>query len=377
MRVLIATVTAGGGHLAAAAALQEAWQARRPGDTLRQVDLADFFSPLHRKLHADGYTKLVEHAPELWGMVFSRTDDTTAARRLNQFRRWFTLTSRNRFRRLVREFQPEAVLCTHYLPVTAIGELKGPAAGCPPFLVSVVTDFEAHAVWMDAAVDLYCVAFDETAARLVARGAAPDRIAATGIPISSRFLAPPEPGAARRQLGLRDDVPVVLVLGGGFGMGPVAQIAQALDQVEKPIQMVVIAGRNQELRRELATVDFRHPTHVKGFASNMQEWMAAADLIISKPGGLTSSEALACGRPLLIAHPIPGQESANSDYLLERGAAVKINRVEDLPYRVSQLLGSGQLKRMATAARRLGRPKAADSICTEVLARFPGPAASP
>jgi processive 1,2-diacylglycerol beta-glucosyltransferase len=167
----------------------------------------------------------------------------------------------------------------------------------------------------------------------------------------------------RKQFGWRDDLPVLLVLSGGFGMGPVAEILAELDKVREPFQTIVVTGRNEELRRDLAAHDRKHPTHVLGFASNMHELMAVADLIISKPGGLTSSEALALGRPLFILNPIPGQEAANSDFLLERGAAAKVNRVEDLPYRIGQLLGSKKLAEMARAAKALGRPQAAREIC--------------
>lgn len=153
-------------------------------------------------------------------------------------------------------------------------------------------------------------------------------------------------------------------------MGPVAKILAALDQVPAQFQTVVVTGRNDQLRRDLAVQNRRHPTHVLGFSTNMHELMALADLIISKPGGLTSSEALALGKPLLILNPIPGQEAANSDFLLERGAAAKINRVEDLPFRIEQLLGSKKLPAMARAAKKLGRPRAAETICREVLARI-------
>ena len=123
-----------------------------------------------------------------------------------------------------------------------------------------------------------------------------------------------------------------------------------------------------ELRRELAAQDRRHPTHVLGFVTNMHEMMAVADLIVSKPGGLTTAEALALGKPLFILNPIPGQEAANSDFLLERGAAAKVNRVEDLPFRVDRLLGSPKLKEMAASARALGRPDAAPAVCEAVRA---------
>jgi len=397
MRILIATVTAGAGHLAAAAALDEAWRALHPGDVVDKVDLVKFFSPLHRAVVSDGYVKLVEHAPELWAMMFAKTDEPRLARRLNRIKAMFPSKSRLLFGRYVSQFEPDVVLCTHYLPMETLAHMKAKAAsksgraavasaknkskieaetaktpGCAPepFVVSIVTDFEAHALWMEPCVDLYCVAAEETKARLVARGVSEGNIVATGIPISARFSAKIEPKAVRKLLGLRDDLPVLLVLSGGFGMGPVAEILLELDKVQQPFQSVVVTGRNEQLRRDLAAVDRKHPTHVLGYASNMHELMTVADLVITKPGGLTSSEALALGKPLFILNPIPGQEAANSDFLLERGAAAKVNRVEDLPYRIDQLLGTSKLAAMARAAKGLGRPQAAAQICSEVVTRL-------
>jgi len=219
---------------------------------------------------------------------------------------------------------------------------------------------------MDPNVDLYCVAAEETKARLVARGAPAAQVLVTGIPVSAKFSGPIDAAAVRKDCGLRDDLPILLILSGGFGMGPVAQILAALDQIERPFQTLVVAGRNEALRRELASQDRRHPTHVLGFVTNMHELMAVSDLLITKPGGLTTSEALALGKPLFILNPIPGQEAANSDFLLERGAAAKVTRVEDLPFRVGQLLGSKKLADMARAAAALGRPAAAADICRAV-----------
>lgn len=384
MRVLITTVTAGGGHLAAAAALEEAWREYRPEDKVERLNLTDFFSPLHRRLYADGYAKIVEHAPEIWGLMFDKTDNPELARKLNRWRRAVPSNSRLRFARYLGEFKPEVVLCTHYLPLETLGMLRakaeraakrsrasGGTAGTAgqPLVVSIVTDFEAHALWMDPCVDLYCVAAEETRARLTARGAAPESVVVTGIPVAPKFSVKVDAAAVRLRMGLRDDLPVLLVLSGGFGMGPVAEILGELDKVNRPFQSVVVTGRNPELRAKVAVQDRRHPTQVLGFASNMHELMTIADLVISKPGGLTTSEALAVGRPLFILNPIPGQEAANSDFLLERGAAVKVNRVEDLPYRMEQLLASKKIPELARAARGLGRPNAARDICAVVTRR--------
>ena len=369
MRILIATVTAGGGHLAAAAAMEEAWRVARPGDTLEKIDLLTLFSPLHKKIYSDGYVQLIERAPELWGMVFAKSDNPKLLGNLKRFQRKFPSGSKARFARVVTKFKPDVVLCTHYLPLETLTVLREKKNGPRPFVTSIVTDFEAHALWMESCVDLYCVAAEETKARLVARGAAEPNVLATGIPIASKFSSKPDPKAVRKHYGLRDDLPVFLVLSGGFGMGPVAEILAELDKVAGQFQTLVVTGRNDALRRDLAVLNHKHPTHILGYSTNMHELMAVASLIITKPGGLTSSEALAMGKPLFILNPIPGQEAANSDFLLERGAAVKVNRVEDLPYRIEQLLGSKKLAEMAKVAKGLGRPDAAGTICREVLKR--------
>jgi len=380
MKVLITTATAGGSHLAAASAIEDAWRTRRTDDTVEKLDLVQFFSPLHRKIHADGYETLVEHAPEIWGMLFSKTDDPRVVARLNRLSRVFTPTSSLKLERHIKRTQPEVIICTHYGPIEVLGRMarkarektahrSGRQPG-PPLIVSVVTDFEAHALWMGECVGLYCVAAEAACARIVARGALPGNIAVTGIPIANKFALPVEPRAVRARLGLRDDQPVVLLLGGGFGWGPIAETLAELDKIETRFQTVVVCGRNAELRRNVAAQDRKHPTHVLGFVSNMNELMAVSDLLITKPGGLTTSEALASGLPMVVINPIPGQEAANSDFLLQSGAAIKVNRIEEMSHRVGQLLGSKKLSAMRKAARAVGKPTAAQNVCDEILRRI-------
>lgn len=370
MRVLIPTVTAGAGHLQAAAALEEAWKAFRPRDTVERLDVLDFTSKLYRRLYAEGYVKLIAHAPELYALVFKKTDNPALVRKLMRLRRKLSRLTTPGFVRHLKQFKPDAVVCPHFLPLEILGDLDAESRGAfHPLTVSVVTDFEAHALWMEPCVDLYCVAAEETRARLLARGVPPDQVVATGIPVSGRFAARPEPREVRKRLGLRDDLRTLLVLSGGFGMGPVRQILVELKKLQKPVQILVVAGRNEALRRSLATEEWQHPTRVLGFVTNMQELMAVADMIITKPGGLTTSESLAMGKPLFILDPIPGQEAANSDFLLGHGAAAKVNRVEDLPSRLEKLLGSKSLVEMGRAAKALGKPSAARDICAEVVRR--------
>lgn len=371
MRILIATVTAGAGHVQAAAALEEAWRTLRPRDAVQRLDVLSFTPRLYRKVYVDGYVKIVEHAPELYAHVFKKTDNPALVKKLTGFRRTLAHLTTNKFVTQLRKFKPEAVLCTHYLPLEILARLRMKRKqALAPMTISIITDFEAHALWMEAGVDLYCVAAEETKARLVARGVRSESVVVTGIPISAKFSSKIDTAEVRKRVGLRDDLPILLVLGGGFGLGPVAEILKEINKLEATVQVVVVCGRNEELRRQLAVVDRRHPMHILGFVSNMHELMAAAHVVLSKPGGLTTSEALAMGKPIFVLNPIPGQEAANSDFLLEHGAALKANRIEDLPYRLEKLLGSPKLDEMAAAARDLARPQAAADICRAVIQRL-------
>lgn len=366
MKVLIATVTAGAGHLQAASALEEAWKALRPEDTVEKVDVLDFTSKLFRKAYTEGYVKLIERAPEIYGAFFKHTDNAKRTRKWTEVRRNLSLLQAKKFLTYLKRFEPDVLLCPHFLPLEINGYLRT-HTNLAPLCVCIVTDFEAHAFWIEPSVDLYCVATEDTKGRLVARGIPEESVWVTGIPIARKFSEPIDELAVRRRMGLRDDLRTLLVLSGGFGMGPVQQILESLDQVDAEFQTVVVCGRNQELRTELAPLDRKHPTHVLGFAGNMQELMAVSSLIITKPGGLTSSETLAMAKPMLIVNPIPGQEAANADFLLEKGVAVKVNSLDDVASRVHKLLTSDKLHAMADAARSIGRPDAAGAVCRATL----------
>jgi len=258
MRVLIATVTAGGGHLAAAAALEESWKNLRPHDVVQTVDVLEFASKLYRNIYTETYVKIVAHAPELYALVFKKTDNHEQVRKMGSFRRTFARRTNKGFISHLKLFKPDVVLCTHYLPLEILCHPED-RDGCEPFTACVVTDFEAHAFWLEPPADFYCVATNETKESLVARGASRENVAVTGIPISAKCAAPINSLEVRKRYGLRDDMPTLLVLGGGFGMGPVAEILDQLDKTEGYFQTLVVAGRNEELRGQLAVKDYAIP----------------------------------------------------------------------------------------------------------------------
>jgi processive 1,2-diacylglycerol beta-glucosyltransferase len=369
-RIMIAAVTVGAGHIQAARAVEAAWKAIRPDDQVQTLDLLTFTSPLFRAAYLKSYLKLVTHAPDLWSFLFDKTDNPSMLQKLRRIRSQLARQAFRKFTKLLGETNPDAVISTHFQPLEILAGLK-PRPGQPrPFSVCVITDFEAQALWLDPAVDLYCVATESTRARLVAYGVDAQRVAVTGIPISPQFGQQLSRQEAAARLGLRAEVPAILILAGGFGTGPLGEVLQELDRCSLPVQAIVVCGKNEALRSKLAALKLRIPAQIFGFVSNMHELMAAADLVITKPGGLTTSEALALGKPLLIFRPIPGQEAANSDFLLQQGAAMKANRAADLPYCLEQALQPKQLAKLSRQARRLGRPDAAHTVCRLLAERL-------
>jgi processive 1,2-diacylglycerol beta-glucosyltransferase len=366
-RILIATVTVGAGHVQAARAMEETWEARFPHDQVQYCDVLDYTSRLFQKTYREGYVHLVNHAPEVFSRFFQKTDDAALIRKMTDKRRLLAELSAKTFLRFVEQFNADAIVCTHFLPLEAAGALAH-AKKIPKrtLVAGIVTDFEAHALWIEPRTDIMFVASELTKSRLVVRGVSSERIHVTGIPVSTRFAALPDPAHLRKKLKLHPQRRTLLILGGGFGIGPVQEMVMAIDRLSLPLQVLVVAGKNEKLKRQLERVRYRQPVTVFGFVSNMEELMCASDLIMTKPGGLTSSEALALGKPLLIFSPIPGQETANSDYLLENGAASKLNHTDDIAFKINHMLDPQRLADYSRNAKNLGRPRAALKICETI-----------
>jgi processive 1,2-diacylglycerol beta-glucosyltransferase len=245
-----------------------------------------------------------------------------------------------------------------------------------------ITDFDVHPLWIDARTDRYFASSDEAAHRLELRGIERARIAVTGIPVVPGFAEPVSAAGRRRLragLGLREDRICVLVSAGGFGVGRVDRAVTALLAAAGRAggaDLVVVAGRNEKLRAELAKLPVPRGVRLEvlGFVTNMHELMAAADVMVSKPGGLTSSECLARSLPMIIVDPIPGQEERNATHLLEGGAACQAATPDALDFRLWRLLREpARLAEMRRAAGRLARPRAAFEVADALSGRAGAP----
>ncbi len=367
-RIAIFSASAGAGHTRAAEALESACRQRYPAAEVQHLDTLALAPKSFRRLYGQGYVDFVNHAPELVGAIYERTNRPPkhpAAERLGLLLQ--RLNTRP-FVKFLREFQPDVVAHTHFLPAYLVSHEKKRGRFAAPHLV-VVTDFDVHRFWLCPGIDRYCVAREDNRVHLAALGEPADRIEVTGIPIAPVFAERPDVAALRRKHGVAGDRPLVLVLGGGFGVGPVESLVEGLWSALRGVEIVVVAGKNEALRKRLEKRSEKAPTptRILGFTREMHEWMALACLAVTKPGGLTTSEALARGLPLVVANPIPGQETRNATMLFEEGAAISGENPWTLGFRVARLLQDQErLSRMRAAARRLGRPDAADAVAGEL-----------
>jgi processive 1,2-diacylglycerol beta-glucosyltransferase len=370
-RVLLLSATSGAGHVRAAQALEKAFLAR--GDcAVEHIDALQHVSKFFQRVYDKAYISMVRRAPELMGLLYDRTD-----RPWLHPRRRLALDRLNTgpMIRLLKRVQPDLCVATHFLPAEIIAWLIAKRK-LRAHNAIVVTDYDVHAMWLCRTVDRYYLAIEEAAQYLAGIGVPKDKLCITGIPIDPLFAKPVNKSEARKHLGLDAGATMVLISAGGYGIGPVQQLVKDLLALERPWQIVAIAGKSEKTRKnleELAKTAGKLPSSSPklcpvGFTTEMDKYMAAADLMVGKAGGLTTSEALARALPMALIAPIPGQEDRNADHLLEAGAAIRCNNLPAAAWKISGLLDDPtRVQKMRDAAKSLGRPRAAADIAENAL----------
>jgi processive 1,2-diacylglycerol beta-glucosyltransferase len=366
MKVLILSASVGSGHMRAAQAVEAALRESVPAATVRTVDVLELADRSFRKLYGDGYLGLAGAAPHLLGFLYDALDKPMLGDRLRRL--WQSWSLRGFADFLARE-PWDVIINTHFLPAELVAASRRRGRLDIPQM-TVVTDFEAHRLWANLPCEHFFAASQDGAACLRHWGVEDEAITVSGIPIHPVFSRLPDREACLKSSGLIGDRPLVLQLAGGSGLGPIEEVFSSLLEVRRPLDLVVVTGRNRDARYRLVRrlAPARHRVHILGYTDRMQELLGAADLVVSKPGGLTTAESLACGVPLVVVNPIPGQESRNADYLLENGAGLKANSIPALPGKVEGLLSSPErLSLMRRKAKALGRPMAAFEVAQKVF----------
>jgi processive 1,2-diacylglycerol beta-glucosyltransferase len=323
---------------------------------------------LFAKVVSDGYIGMVRTIPQLYGFIYERAERAPVA---GGFRVWASEFTARNIHGVITRMRPSAVVCTHAFPCGVMAAYKREFAPALPVL-GIVTDFVVHPFWIYKNIDAYAVATPEIRATMIDRGIDPAAVEVDGIPVDPRFSAGDGDRAAlRARLGLPADRAVVLVMGGGLGLGPLATTVRALARLRNHVTPVVIAGRNRALEESLREAARRDGTDVRvlGFVDDVPDWMRAADVLVTKPGGLTTSEALAAGTPMVLLRPLPGQEERNAAYLVSHGAALRARDEGDLVHLLDAVLGAGPIaERLRRCAADLAHPEAADRIAERVAA---------
>jgi processive 1,2-diacylglycerol beta-glucosyltransferase len=374
--ILILSTSGGAGHHRAAEALLEATHRSPTPIRAAHHDCLDFTSKSFKRLYAESYLAMVNTIPEVWGYLYSQSEKKPYTKK--GLLRIFDHFNYSRYLKTLRDMAPDIVLCTHFLPYISLAERDLPKEGIRAPFVAATTDFDVHQLWVNDCVQRYFVHDAETAWQLASKGIDQAIIGVTGIPVGSGFAGRVDKQTARQHLAMPKDRFTVMVLSGGFGVGHVQDITEGVVSLlgsfpSRAFNLIVICGRNEVLQKDLEKRTFPGNIHksIMGYVSNVHELMDAADILVSKSGGLTSAEAMAKGLPMIIVDPIPGQETRNADMIVERGAGVLAHDYHNLVFKLRETINDPKrLEMMRERTSALAHPRAAETILNDILHRY-------
>lgn len=350
----------------AAKALEQQFRQLDGVEAVQRMDVLEATNDVYRAFYDDAYFTLVRATPWLVGWGYDANDPPFKLG--SSVSLWDRINTTDTVRAIHR-FRPTTIVGTHFLPLRLVALLlERGSLHCT--LSAVTTDYDFQGLWLTGAFNRFYVARQETKDHLAAIGVPEDRLVVSGIPVRVGLDDPIDSARIHRRYGLREEVPTLLISAGASGGRYITNIVQQVLRMRNPCQAVVVCGRNEELRADIQRlVHGSDRFAVLGYTTDMADLMRAATLFVGKPGGLSSSECMAAGLPMVLINPIPGQEVRNSDFLLEEGAAVRCNYETTVGSKMDRLLDHPtRLAAMAGNARRIGRPDAARQIAGSVLA---------
>lgn len=339
-KVLIISVSAGAGHVRAAQALEKTARQYFPNMDVRHIDMMDYVTRTVRTAIVDVYDMLITSAPSVWRALYDAADEETRMKRFYSLVQSFNRLNARKFYTLVRDVAPDHIICTHSFPAQVLRQAKEQEIATVPLSV-VITDYGLHRFWIVPDAATYFCATERTAWKLKRTGARDVQV--TGIPVDPSFYLAKNVDALREELNVPSGVPIALMLSGGVGNVSTDQLIAALanEAGNTALHVVAVSGKNKKLFERLSklagTLHGRVTLQLVGWTDRMEEYMRVADVVITKPGGMTTSECLALEKPMIIVQPIPGQEERNAEYLLEHGHAVVAHTTEDLLYAIEHL----------------------------------------
>jgi processive 1,2-diacylglycerol beta-glucosyltransferase len=355
------------GHHSATLAIEKAIRRLEPETQILNINAFNYTNPISEKIVNRIYMGIIKRTPRLWDYLY---DNPSVVRKLEALKGTLHRFNSPKFKNLFEKFRPDVVACTQAFPCGMVADYKKTYASDIP-LVAVLTDYVPHSYWIYDTIDYYVTPSEEVSARLARKGVAESKIRPFGIPFDPDFN---EKLSRTKQeilehLGLTAGTPTILIMGGGQGLGPIKTIVKSLDKVTTEFQEIIVTGTNKKLFRFLKKKrkQYRKQMHVFGYADNMHELMSVADVIITKPGGITTAEALTKHLPMIIVAPIPGQETNNTAYLTKQRAAIKVDDPRNIDGVIEDLLQHpDQLRRMRQHISSIAKPGSSED-CARLL----------
>ena len=364
-KVLILYATAGIGHKKASMAVKAAFDELNLKDAeVTLIDSLDYTNTFFKWSYLKAYLTMVNKMAALWGLMYYFTDNYYANIIVSKLRRVNNWLNSGKLAKYLMKEKYDVIISTHFFASEVISQLKKRGL-VKSKLVTVVTDYRLHSWWVSDYADMYVVAGSDARDDLVKWKVPLSKIKVLGIPVEPVFLKKLDKAKLIRDANLKEGVFTVLVIGGGFGVGPIEDIIKTVGNISQPLQIITICGHNEELVKRLEALKASMKADIKvfGFVGNVYEYMDVADVLISKSGGITVSESLAKELPMIIIAPIMGQETRNSDYLIKHGAAVKIAKTADLKEVIEYLiLHPERMAAMKEAIRAIKKPMACYDI---------------
>ena len=358
-KVLIMSASTGGGHNRAARAIKEELESRTINDMSIECEIVDSLKLVNNtmdKVISRGYEKSAIYTPKAYGSVYRLSETNLASK--NEFKgNPLTSLMARKFKHLLNDSKPDLIIGTHPFPMIALSTLKkhntlnslslsetfskSSKVDIPP-MISVLTDYTTHSTWIQNEIDYYIVGHKYVKELLVYEGVNKDKVKDFGIPVEKSFMQHRDRKTVLNELGLECDKLTVLLMGGSFGAGNIKETLEELLTVDRDFQILIITGRNEHLKDKLSKM-LNSTVHDKnicllGYTNKMNDILASIDVLISKPGGLTTTEALLSDVPMIVPYFIPGQEEENLDFLTNCGAALRTTKKYSLPVLLKVLI---------------------------------------
>ncbi len=359
-RLLILSASIGAGHAKAGEALSQEYSKYFNGEA-HHLDFLRYASPLFSRWIEETYYLMTKHTPSIYRLLYQMADRPHSSAQKSEI-----IIGLRKYRDLIREYRPHAIISTHFFPAAVVSYMY------PHFSVPngvVLTDYISHHIWVNPNTNLYFIAHDGMTDELKQLGVETAKIRSTGIPIRPAFAQDFNRLELQKKFNLDSNQPTFLVMSGGNAIGPLVDIIKTLGKFNDNVQIIAVTGRNQKTFLQLQELfnELKIKGQVLGYVDNIHEYMAISDLLISKAGGLTVSEALSIGLPMAIIQPTPGQEDGNTNFLINTGSGVYLKNIKDLAQLTGKLVENPlEIKKMNSNALKYSKPDAAKSILAEM-----------